>query len=129
MTVGFLGRRNTKKCFVNGCEERIPARWLMCTAHWDMVPTEAQFEVYSTLRTWQQGGDPHAYIAAIKRAAAAVADKVARRDERKAPSETEETHSTDRLERESNFRSEIFVGDARIRRLLRDMRRSGPHGR
>jgi hypothetical protein len=117
----FKGK--TKKCFASGCEEQIPVRMLMCRKHWDMVPSSIQFAVYNTLAIWQQGGDPHLYTKTIKRAAAAVAQKEARLNERKAIHETEETHPADRLQRESNVRPPLPVHDLEFRRHLRDQRR------
>jgi hypothetical protein len=62
----------SKKCFVDVCREPIPVTKLMCYRHWCMVPADLQDEVYSTLRTLRAGGGGQPYIAAIKKAAAAV---------------------------------------------------------
>lgn len=69
----------TKRCFAEGCTERIPTNLLMCRDHWNKVPQRLQQDVYGALDAWlKRRESPKAYIDAIKAARAAVAIKGAK---------------------------------------------------
>jgi hypothetical protein len=70
---------NSKPCFAAGCTERVPKRLLMCKRHWNMLGHAMRVEVYGALDIWQEGGSPRAYLAAIKKARAEVAETEKRR--------------------------------------------------
>jgi len=90
----MLFSRDKKKCFAAGCGEQIPRQLLMCRPHWLMVPVAIRNEVIETLAAWQEGASPKAYIAAIKRAAEAVAREEATQTNDDSPDKTAEVAAT-----------------------------------
>ena len=67
-----------KLCSAAGCQETIPLHMLMCAAHWRMVPSSIQSEIYRTLKAWKNDGPIRPYVRATLRAELAVAEKTQR---------------------------------------------------
>ena len=66
-----------KQCKAAGCSKSIPDRFLMCRAHWSLVPEDLQNAVYRTYRELKEnwcGETLKAYTAAVTAAITAVAD-------------------------------------------------------
>ena len=62
-------------CHAVGCERAVPPRYLMCSAHWGMVPHHLQQRVWATyVRGQEVRKDPTPeYLAAARAAINAVA--------------------------------------------------------
>lgn len=68
-------------CHAEGCSVEVPPKMLMCLRHWRMVPQVVQREVWRHYVPGQEiRKDPtREYLAAMKNAIEAVADREGRR--------------------------------------------------
>ena len=65
------------RCIAEGCVKTVHKRYLMCPAHWKLVPSQVQHQVYTTYRAGQEYDldvSPQ-YTAAMQQAIAAVREK------------------------------------------------------
>jgi len=70
-----LGHDGKHKCHADGCSKPIAPAYLMCPAHWRMVPAEIQRRIWLLYRPGQEVDKRPTgqYLSAMKDAIAAVA--------------------------------------------------------